>query len=53
MSITLGARAPACLTPPGRVVTSLATLGLPLACLPSLLAVYREVGTCTETWRFL
>ena len=30
-------------TPPARVVASLTALGLPLACLPSLLAVYREV----------
>ena len=30
-------------TPPARVVASLTALGLPLACLPTLLAVYREV----------
>ena len=38
--LTNGATTP---TPPARVVASLTALGLPLACLPSLLAVYREV----------
>ena len=40
--LTNGTTAPTT-TPPARVVASLAALGLPLACLPSLLAVYREV----------
>merc|ERR1719290_614154 len=43
--LTNGTTAPSTTTttPPARVVASLAALGLPLACLPSLLAVYREV----------
>ena len=49
VSITLGAKTrpptPPSETggPPARVLASLAALALPLACLPSLLAVYREV----------
>ena len=47
VSITLGAKTqpptPPTEGPPARVLASLAALALPLACLPSLLAVYREV----------